>query len=146
VLLSSGNIFIPSFKLNCGNIGLLLCFDVRFPELSRRMTLEGDIDLLIYLAEFPNPRDTIWTTLLRARAMENQIFVSGVNRVGKDPGGSEIASASFFGQSVVYDPLGNILIKGTDKEEILTTRLDPELLLSVRKTLPSLKHRKPEFY
>lgn len=140
VLFSSGNIFVPSFKLNCGNLGLLLCFDVRFPELSRRMTLEGEIDFLIYLAEFPNPRDIIWTTLLRARAMENQIFVSGVNRVGEDP------NISYFGRSGVYDPFGNIVVEGMDKEVVLTAKLDPEILQSARNTLPSLKYRRPDYY
>jgi predicted amidohydrolase len=146
-LFSSGNLFVPSFKLSWGNLGLLLCFDVRFPELSRRMTLEGKIDLLVYLAEFPNPRDTIWTTLLRARAMENQIFVSGVNRVGEYPiGDEEDKKISFFGRSVVYDPLGNILVEGSGKEEILTTKIDPEKLLEARNILPSLKYRRPDYY
>ncbi len=139
-LLTSGNICVPSFNLSCGNMGLLLCFDLRFPEISRRMTIEGNIDFLVYLAEFPNPRYVIWTTLLKARAIENQIFVCGVNRTGQDP------NISFFGRSVVYDPLGNPLIEGSDKEEILTIKLDPETLNSVRTVLNSLKHRQPHFY
>lgn len=121
-------------------MGLLLCFDLRFPEISRRMTIEGNLDFLVYLAEFPNPRHMIWTTLLKARAMENQIFICGVNRSGQDP------NISFFGRSVVYDPLGNPLIEGSDKEEILTVKLDPKLLNSVRSVLSSLEHRQPDYY
>lgn len=139
-LLTPGNIFVPSFKLKCGSMGLLLCFDLRFPEISRRMTLEGNLDFLIYLAEFPNPRSMIWTTLLRARAMENQIYVCGVNRVGKDP------NVSFFGRSGVYDPIGNPLMEGSDNEEVLTVTLDLKMIKKVRSVLSSLKHRQPKYY
>jgi predicted amidohydrolase len=139
-LFTSGNIFIPSFNLSCGNMGLLLCFDLRFPEISRRMVIEGNIDFLVYLAEFPNPRYMIWTSLLKARAIENQIYVCGVNRTGQDP------NISFFGRSVVYDPLGNPLIEGSDKEEILTVILDPKILNSVRTVLYSLEHRRSAYY
>ncbi len=139
-LFTPGNIFVPSFKLNCGSMGLLLCFDLRFPEISRRMTVEGNLDFLIYLAEFPNPRSMIWTTLLRARAMENQIYVCGVNRAGKDP------NVSFFGRSGVYDPLGNPLMEGSDNEEVITVTLDLKMIKEVRSGLSSLKHRQPKYY
>ncbi|MHA2075559.1 MAG: nitrilase-related carbon-nitrogen hydrolase, partial [Candidatus Hodarchaeales archaeon] len=76
-----------------------------------------------------------------------QIFVSGVNRVGEYPiGDEEDKKISFFGRSVVYDPLGNILVEGSGKEEILTTKIDPEKLLEARNILPSLKYRRPDYY
>jgi len=73
--------------------------------------------------------------------MENQLFVCGVNRVGKDP-----TNASFFGRSVVYDPLGGKLIEGSENEEILTLQLDTTIIRETRNTLPSLKYRQPSFY
>ncbi|MFX0172222.1 MAG: nitrilase-related carbon-nitrogen hydrolase [Candidatus Hodarchaeota archaeon] len=141
-ILSTGKFLYPStvFELECGILGVLICFDLRFPELSRKIALDG-ADLLIYLAEFPHPRNEIWTRLLQARAMENQIFVCGVNRVGTDP-----SKASFFGQSIIYDPNGSPLKEGSEKEEIISAHLDPSVLEGVRSSLPSLEHRQPEFY
>jgi predicted amidohydrolase len=138
--LTSGNISPTTFRLDGVNIGVLICFDLRFPEISRRLTVNG-AEVLIYLAEFPRPRNEIWTRLLQARAMENQLFVCGVNRVGKDP-----TNASFFGRSVVYDPLGGKLIEGSENEEILTLQLDTTIIRETRNTLPSLKYRQPSFY
>lgn len=131
---------ILSFKIKSMNLGLLICYDLRFPELSRRVTLSGNIDVLVYLAEFPHPKYEVWTRLLQVRAIENQIFVCGVNRVGSDP------KFQYFGHSVIYDPGGNLIIEGVDKEEVLTAQLDPSVMQNVRSTLPSLQHRQPDFY
>ena len=131
--------FHPIIDFNGFKIGILICFDIRFPEISRRLVLEG-ADCVIYLAEFPNPRDDVWTTLLRARAIENQIFVAGVNRVGKDP------EISFFGKSMVIDPQGNTINSASDKEEIISAVLDLDLLISTKEFIPTLNHRKPEHY
>ncbi len=121
------------------NIGVLICFDIRYPEISRRLVLEG-ADCLIYLAEFPRPRDDVWRVLLKARAIENQIFVAGVNRVG----GNE--EASFFGNSMVIDPFGNTLLRGSDQEEILFTTLDPTCLSEAKSFIPTLDLRQPNQY
>jgi predicted amidohydrolase len=131
---------ILSFKTKSTNLGLLICYDLRFPELSRRVTLDGNTDVLVYVAEFPRPKYEVWTRLLQARAIENQIFVCGVNRVGSDP------NFQYFGRSVIYDPGGNTLVEGADKEEVLTAQLDPSAIQKVRSTLPSLQHRQPNFY
>jgi len=141
-IISTGGFLYPDtiFKLKNGNLGVLICFDLRFPELSRRIALDG-ADFLIYLAEFPRPRNEIWTRLLQARAMENQIFVCGVNRVGTDP-----SKASFFGRSVIYDPNGNPLIEASEKEEVVSTKLNPTVLDKIRSSLPSLSHRQPDYY
>ena len=139
---STGGFELPKtfFKTNFGKVGLLICFDLRFPELSRRIVLEG-AEILIYLAEFPNPRSEIWKRLLQARAMENQIFVCGVNRVGIDP-----TETSFFGKSLVYDPNGNLIVEGSDREEVLTISLNPETVKKAKKILDAFEHRKPNFY
>ena len=126
-------------NINGLQVGILICFDLRYPEISRRLVLEG-VDCIIYLAEFPRPRDDVWTTLLRARAMENQIFVIGVNRVGTDP------EISFFGKSIVIDPNGKTICSGSSKEEILKADLDLKLLNSAKKFIPTLSLRHPDQY
>jgi predicted amidohydrolase len=126
-------------NINGLRVGVLICFDLRYPEISRRLALEG-VNCIIYLAEFPRPRDDVWTTLLRARAMENQIFVIGVNRIGAD---SEI---SFFGKSIIIDPNGKTISSVSSKEEIITATLNPELLDSAKQFIPTLSLRHPDQY
>jgi omega-amidase len=83
----------------------LICYDLRFPVWSRNRyyNSQWDYDLLIYVANWPAKRDKIWTTLLAARAIENQAYVAGVNRVGVDGNG-----ISYAGNSLVVDLTGNI--------------------------------------
>ncbi len=121
------------------NVGVLICFDIRYPEISRRLTLEG-VECLVYLAEFPRPRDDVWRVLLKARAIENQIFVAGVNRIG----GNE--EASFFGNSMIIDPFGNALTQGTEQEEILFATLDPTRLSEAKSFIPTLDLRQSDQY
>ena len=86
-------------------INLQVCYDLRFPVWSRQQsqTDEPEYDLLIYVANWPERRSTAWKTLLQARAIENQCYVVGVNRVGKD--GNDI---NHSGDSMIIDPLGEI--------------------------------------
>ena len=126
-------------NINGLRVGILICFDLRYPEISRRLVLEG-ANCMIYLAEFPRPRDDVWTTLLRARAMENQIFVIGVNRVGEDD------TISYFGKSIVIGPNGETINSGSTKEEIIQGILDPDLLNLAKKFIPTLSHRRPDQY
>ena len=137
---SSGEIPKPTVIDIEGMIfGTLICFDVRYPEISRRLALDG-VDCIIYLAEFPRPRDDVWLYLLKARAIENQIFVVGVNRVG---GNEQI---EYFGKSVFIDPLGNITKMGSSKEELLSHILDFNLISEARKFIPTLDLRQPNQY
>ena len=87
-------------------INLLVCYDLRFPVWSRQQsqTSEPEYDLLIYVANWPEKRITAWKTLLQARAIENQCYVVGANRTGKD--GKDI---NYSGDSMIIDPLGEIL-------------------------------------
>ncbi|MHA1976884.1 MAG: nitrilase-related carbon-nitrogen hydrolase [Candidatus Hodarchaeales archaeon] len=121
------------------NIGVLICFDVRYPEISRRLVLDG-AEVLIYLAEFPRPRDDVWSVLLKARAIENQVFIAGVNRVGGNK------KASFFGKSMIIDPFGNTMLQGSDHEEILFATLDPSQLTDAKSFIPTLDLRRPKQY
>jgi omega-amidase len=117
-------------------INLMVCYDLRFPVWSRQVHAAGEpeYDVLIYVANWPERRSTAWKTLLRARAIENQCFVVGVNRVGKD--GNDI---NHSGDSMIIDPLGEILYHQENKEDVFTITLEKETLQSVREKFPFWK-------
>jgi len=99
----------------------LICYDLRFPVWSKNTYREGKYayDVLVYLANWPNSRETLWKTLLSARAIENQAYIIGVNRVGNDGHGTYHS-----GDSMVCDAKGNIIIAaGPGREEIKTITL-----------------------
>jgi predicted amidohydrolase len=128
-----------SCRTEFGRWGAMICYDIRFPELARRLTLDG-AELLIVPAEFPDPRRSHWRTLLLARAVENQVFVVAANRVGEDGG------YTFFGSSAVVDPWGEVLAEGGREEAVLTCRIDLDAVEDVRQRVPALQGRRPEAY
>lgn len=120
---------------------LLTCYDLRFPVWSRQQNrtqdnghLKPEYDAIIYVANWPERRSFAWKTLLVARAIENQCFVIGVNRVGKD--GNEIYHS---GNSMVVGPLGEILYEKGDEEDISTHQLNKQTLEDVRDKFPFWK-------
>lgn len=116
-------------------INLQVCYDLRFPVWARQQIQEQpEYDLLMYVANWPQRRSLAWKTLLQARAIENQCFVAGVNRVGND--GENIYHA---GDSMVVDPLGEILYHTSDKEDVFTITLDKEKAETVRSKFPFWK-------
>lgn len=119
-------------------LGVSICYDIRFPEIARKLTL-GGAEILIVPAQFPHPREHHWQALLRSRAIENQVFVIGVNRVGgKNP--------EYFGHSIAIDPYGDVLDELDDKEGLLVCEIDLERIGEVRKAMPALLERRPEVY
>lgn len=117
-------------------INLLVCYDLRFPVWSRQQTTETghEYDVLIYVANWPERRSHAWKTLLCARAIENQCYVVGVNRVGTD--GNNIYHS---GNSLVIDPLGQVLYHMADEEDVFTITLQKEKLEEVRTKFPFWK-------
>lgn len=116
-------------------INLLICYDLRFPVWSRQNKNESpEFDVLIYVANWPEKRINAWITLLKARAIENQCYVVGVNRVGKDE--NEIA---YNGFSMVIDPFGEVIYEKPKVEDIFTLELDTEKLEKIRESFPFLK-------
>jgi omega-amidase len=114
-------------------INLLICYDLRFPVWARQTT-EAEYDLLIYVANWPERRILAWKTLLQARAIENQCYVAAVNRVGDD--GNDI---HYSGESMIVDPLGEILYQKYNDEDVFTFTLQKEKLQEVRNKFPFFK-------
>jgi len=116
----------------------LVCYDLRFPEPFR--VAARDTDLFCVVANWPEPRREHWRTLLRARAIENQSFVAGVNRTG-DGGG-----AHYVGDSVVVGPLGDTLVEGGADEAVLVCDVDTSFVARLRGRFPALEDIRPEAY
>ncbi|WP_446050649.1 amidohydrolase [Zobellia laminariae] len=110
----------------------MICYDLRFPVWARNTE---DYDILIYVANWPEPRITAWDTLLKARAIENMTYCIGVNRIGSDEVGHK-----YPGHSVVFDGLGKELVFSA-KEEIVTTSLSKKHIHEVRNKLKFLNDR-----
>jgi omega-amidase len=116
-------------------INLQVCYDLRFPVWARQHAEEApEYDVLLYVANWPERRVHAWKTLLTARAIENQCYVIGVNRVGDD--GNNIHHS---GESMVIDPLGTVLYHKTEEEDIHTVVLEKESLQQVREKFPFWK-------
>jgi omega-amidase len=122
-------------------INLCICYDLRFPVWTRQVIHADpdkepapEYDVLIYVANWPEKRSHAWKSLLTARAIENQSYVVGVNRVGNDGNG-----LAHSGNSMVVDPLGKILYEKENDEDINTSILDKSLLEDVRTNFPFWK-------
>lgn len=121
-----------SWKFN-----LQICYDLRFPELARnRIDSNGSpiYDVLLYVANWPEKRIAHWKALLMARAIENQCYTIGLNRVGQD--GKNLI---YSGESMLVDPLGERTMCSPHKEEVLLIELNHEKLMEIREVLPFLK-------
>lgn len=122
-------------------IGLSICYDVRFPELYRVLTLRGARVLLVPAAfTLATTRDH-WEPLLRARAIENQAFVVAANQIGEHAPGLRSG-----GRSMIVDPWGVVLAQCPDGEGHITADLDLEAQERIRRELPALAHRRPDRY
>lgn len=109
---------------------LEICYDLRFPIWARN---RKDYDMIIYVASWPTPRVEAWKALLTARAIENQCYVAGVNRVGSDP------SNEYSGGTRIVDPYGKIMAECEDEKEMeVTADVDMEVLDAFRKKFPVL--------
>ena len=117
----------------------IICYDIRFPELARKLALNG-AQLLFVPAEWPHPRLHHWRTLLTARAIENQMYVIACNRVGRS------GETSFFGHSMIINPWGEIVTEADENEQIVTAEIDLELVAKVRSTIPVFEDRRPDVY
>jgi len=124
---------------NWGKVGIAICYDLRFPEVFRKYAL-GGAKLICLPAAWPHPRLAHWQTLLRARAIENQIFIAACNRVGKN------GPLDFFGHSCVIDPWGEALVLGGEEESLLMATLNFESIEQARAKIPIFEDRVEEAY
>jgi len=117
-------------------INLQVCYDLRFPVWARQQSQPDgpEYDILIYVANWPERRSHAWKTLLQARAIENQCYVIGVNRVGND--GNTIYHS---GDSMIIDPMGEVLYHKKDQEDVFTISLDKKHMETIREKLPFLR-------
>ncbi|BAB04766.1 carbon-nitrogen family hydrolase [Halalkalibacterium halodurans] len=138
--LTGGDAAASVFELEGTKMGLVICYDLRFPELMRSLALEG-AEIVFIVAEWPEARAVHWEVLQRARAIENQSYVISCNRVGA------YAGVTFAGRSMVIDPWGDVLIQGSrDQEQTLTTKLNPDKVSEVREAVPIFQSRVPTKY
>jgi predicted amidohydrolase len=122
-----------------GRIGVFICYDLRFPELARRLAVEG-ADIIVVPGEWPKPREEHWRTLLRARAIENQLFVVAANCCGIT------GKLDFFGMSMIIGPKGELLAEGSYEPAELVADLNFADMHAWREQISCFKDRKPEYY
>ncbi len=116
---------------------LQICYDLRFPEILRNYILPNQLpayDVLLFVANWPEKRISHWNALLKARAIENQCFVAGVNRVGKDEKG-----LAYNGLSAGYNALGEEVNRSKEDETVINLILNKKELKEIQKALPFLK-------
>ena len=120
-----------------GTVGLSICYDLRFPELYRGLTQRG-AQVVFVPSAFTFPTGAAhWEALLRARAIENQVYIVAPNQIGKN-----VYGFADYGNSMIIDPWGKILARAPDKECIITAEIDLDYLEKVRRELPCLAHRR----
>lgn len=128
--------------IHCNGIkvGVQICYDVRFPEISRKLALEG-AELFIIPAAFPDPRSTHWNTLVQARAIENQVYIAATNRIGFG-----FDKKSYFGHSQTVDPWGIVLTRPNSESRIITATGNTEMIKTVREQITCYADRSPTGY
>ena len=135
----NGGTEIRFAKFGLVTIGLTICYDLRFPEIYS--ALGKSCDLIVNIANWPAKRVDHWNSLLKARAIENQVFIVGVNRTGVDDKGLEYVKSS-----QVNNPNGELLSPITSESEIDIFDIDPEYIEKFKQTFSTTQDRKPEFY
>jgi predicted amidohydrolase len=130
-----------SFALGDLRFGFSICYDLRFPEMYRKLVTERNVGAFLLSSAWPFPRDEHFRVLAQARAIENQSYMIVSNRVGKDD------NSWFCGNSAIIDPRGVVIAAASpDREELIHADLSQELVDSVRQRIQSLGHRRQDLY
>ena len=135
----TGGDHLCSFTLDGAKCGIITCYDVRFPELTRSLALRG-LDMLFVVSQWPKERIFHLRTLTAARAIENQMFVVCCNSCGTAD------KTVYGGNSAIIDPWGQTVVAAGEYEEILTGDCDLNTLTYIRNTIPVFRDRKPNLY
>jgi predicted amidohydrolase len=117
-----------------GKIGLMVCYDTIFPEVSRTLAMNG-ADLIFIPANWPDPFSTQWKVALRARALENQIWIVAANRCGKD------GTYTYFGRSMVIDPYGEVVYECGNEEDLIICQIESKKADEFKAIINFLKDR-----
>ncbi len=132
---------VTTFDTPWGKFGLIICYDIRFPELSRLLALEGVQAIIVPAAFNMTTGPAHWELSFRMRALDNQVFMAGCA-----PARDMASSYHAWGHSIVTDPWGSVVEQLDEREGILTVELDFEKVETVREQLPLLKHRRTDLY
>ena len=130
---------LATFTLDGVRCGVIICYDVRFPELTRTMCLDG-MDMLFVVCQWPKARINLMQNLSMTRAIENQMFVVCCNACGT--AGEKVCG----GGSAIFAPMGETLASAADEEEIITADCNLEKLQKIRSSFPVFRDRRPELY
>ena len=135
----TGGTECPLFEIDGIPCGLQICYDLRFPEPFRALAAKG-AEVVFVPANWPLRRISAWSTLLAARAIENQMALCGVNRVGRDP------QLEYPGRSAIHDGFGAVLAEGGSEEGLVIADIDLDQIRAWRTRFPALSDRRPEVY
>jgi omega-amidase len=141
---AAGNACV-AFKTEHGHFGATICYDLRFPELYRRLTEMG-ADLHFVPAAFPHPRLEHWRTLLQARAIENQSYIVATNQCGTEGHGSDVGDIRYFGHSMVVDPWGEIVAEADEAACLLHVEVELGKVAKVRAKLSAWEDRRTDLF
>jgi predicted amidohydrolase len=128
-----------TFSIEEAQASVIICYDLRFPELIRTYAVEG-ASILFVPAQWPIQREAHWLALLRARAIENQMYVVGANIIGQNE------NDRFNGNSIIFDPWGEVVAQAGSEEQILFADLALEKVAEIRKAIPVFQDRVPNRY
>ncbi len=133
----AGNMIEKPAKTSIGNIGLMICYDIRFPEMSRILTVKG-ANVLVSPSAWVHGvmKEEHWQTLLKARAIENGLYIIAPDQVGN----------IFSGRSMAVDPFGVVLLDMGNREGMEVVEIDKSRVQKVRELLPLLKNRRTDVY
>ncbi|GAB3058755.1 carbon-nitrogen family hydrolase [Salinicoccus sesuvii] len=138
--LAAGQDKVETFKLDGNTCGIVICYDLRFPELFRDLALKGATSIFV-VAEWPMARKAHWETLIRARAIENQLYMVAADTHG------EIGDQEYAGRSMIVGPFGESVDEASDSgDAILTGRVDGSEVDRIRKDVPIFDSRRREMY
>jgi predicted amidohydrolase len=121
-------------------VGFGICYDLRFPELFRGLALNG-AEIVLIPAAWPDPRSQHWDTLVRARAIENQLYVAATNRMGW-----AFDKKTYFGHSQIVDPYGVVLTRLNTDMTVFSNTGDTDVIKEVRSQITCYQDRTPEYY
>ena len=142
---SAGDEPPPVTDTRIGRVGGLICYDLRFPELTRRL-FDAEAELVGLCAQWPSTRATHFRALVVGLAVANQCFVVAANRCGSEAVGRRALLLDFPGNSLIVDPHGNVLAEGRGETGVISAEIDLDIARELRARVPVARDRRPELY